>query len=177
MRKYSHRHVHIKKTIRLTAHAQLSDEGKWKKIEQPVKLRLLLAMVTVVGFPSVSQVERGRLEQGKERTCKNLKIRSSALKLYEQPWLRLFGRAVLHCASSDDDDWVKLTGSLMSDIVSANRIRLDMKEIDEIGASLSSMLSTSEAKSSLKGITSLQRRFLSAGNPALGELSDWLSRI
>uniref|UniRef100_A0A7S0E702 Uncharacterized protein n=1 Tax=Hanusia phi TaxID=3032 RepID=A0A7S0E702_9CRYP len=80
-------------------------------------------------------------------------------------------KAVLHCASSDDDDWVKLTGSLMSDIVSANRIRLDMKEIDEIGASLSSMLSTSEAKSSLKGITSLQRRFLSAGNPAL-DLSD-----
>ncbi|EKX41690.1 hypothetical protein GUITHDRAFT_112397 [Guillardia theta CCMP2712] len=80
-------------------------------------------------------------------------------------------KAVLHCAAKDDDDWVKLTGTLMSDIVSANRIRLDKKQMDDIGTSLSNMLSTSEAKNSLKGITSLQKRFLSIDNRAL-DLSD-----
>ena len=89
----------------------------------------------------------------------------------------------MHCAAKDDDDWVnerqrsdahaeseqvKLTGTLMSDIVSANRIRLDKKQMDDFGTSLSSMLSTSEAKKSLKGITSLQKRFLSIDNRALG---------
>mmetsp|Transcript_48819 Transcript_48819/g.153268 ORF Transcript_48819/g.153268 Transcript_48819/m.153268 type:complete len:422 (-) Transcript_48819:1619-2884(-) len=119
---------------------QLADESKWKKIEQPVKLRLLLAMTGARKGEDLQQLE-------------------DAFK------------AVLHCAAKDDDDWVKLTGTLMSDIVSANRIRLDKKQMDDIGTSLSNMLSTSEAKNSLKGITSLQKRFLSIDNRAL-DLSD-----